>query len=155
MDQSPSWEANRFSTSQEIPCILWNPKVHFRIHLYLSWARSIQSMPPSYFLKIHLNVILSCTHGSSKWSLSFRFPHQNPAYTSPLIHMCYMPAHFILLDLITWTVLGEKYRSLSPSLYSFLHSSLTTSILGPNIFLSTLFSNTLSLRSSLNVSSQV
>jgi hypothetical protein len=28
MEQSPSWEANRFSVSQEIPRILWNPKVH-------------------------------------------------------------------------------------------------------------------------------
>ena len=32
MEQSPSWEANSFSASQKIPCILWKPKIHYRIN---------------------------------------------------------------------------------------------------------------------------
>jgi hypothetical protein len=37
----------------------------------------------------------------------------------------------------------------------FSHSPVTLSLLGPNILLNTLFSNSLSLHSSLNVSNQV
>ena len=72
---------------------------------------------------------------------------------SPIRATC--NAHVILLDLITRAVLGEEYRSLRYSLCSFLHSPLTSSLLGPNILLNTLCSNTLNLRSSINVSDQV
>jgi hypothetical protein len=39
-------------------------------------------------------------------------------------------------------ILGEKYRTLSSSLCSFLHSPVTSSLLGPNTLLNTLFWST-------------
>jgi hypothetical protein len=51
--------------------------------------------------------------------------------------------------------LGEEYRLFNPSLWNFLHFPVTSSHLGPNILLNTLFSNTLSLLSSINDSDQV
>ena len=48
MVQSPSWAANCFASSQEIPRISLNPKVHYHTtsvrHLSLSWTSPIQSI---------------------------------------------------------------------------------------------------------------
>ena len=82
------------------------------------------------------------------------FPTNNLCMSllSPMRVTC--PAHLILLDFITRIKLGEQYTSLNSSLCSFLHSFVTSSLLGPNIPLNILFSHTINLRSSLNVSDQ-
>ena len=103
----------------------------------------------------NLNIILPSMPGSPQWSLSLRFPHQNPEYASPLHHTRYMPSPSLSSRFYHPHNIGEEYGSLSSSLCSFLHYPVTSSVLGPNILLNTLFSNTLSLCSSFNVSDQV
>ena len=130
MELSHSWESNRFSASQWIFRILWNPKFQYIIHkcphVSLSWASSTQ------FLNIHLNIILPSTSGSSKWFLSLRFPHQNPVHTYPLPLHITCPAHLIILDLVTRTILGEECSSISFLIRSFLHSPVISHLIGPN-----------------------
>ena len=122
----------------------------------ISLPHSQVQTPTLHFLKIHLNIILPSKPESPQWSLSPRFPHQNPVHASPLPRTRYMPrlsrsSKFYHPRIIV----GEEYRTLSSSSYTFLYSPVTLSLLRPNILLNTLFSNTLSLRSSLNVSDQV
>jgi hypothetical protein len=79
MEQKPSSEANTRSDSQEIPCLLWNTKIQYRV------CKS----PPLVPIPNQMNPILTYTRfhedsscqyiailpstPSSKWSLPFRF----------------------------------------------------------------------------------
>jgi hypothetical protein len=58
MQQRPAWEANLFLATQEIPHILWNPKVHYCIHKCPPPVSILSQLDPdhrhtSHFLQIH------------------------------------------------------------------------------------------------------
>jgi hypothetical protein len=63
MEYSPSWESNSCPASQEIPRLLWNRNVHYRIYKslrlvsILSQVNSVHTFPP-YFPKVHSDIIL-------------------------------------------------------------------------------------------------
>jgi hypothetical protein len=89
---------------------------------------------------------------------SFRqvFPTKPFIHFSPLLlQKCYIPRCCIILDLIIRMISGEDYRSSSFSPRSLFHSSVTSPLLGPNILLSILFTNTFSRCSYFNVRYQV
>jgi hypothetical protein len=65
------------------------------------------------------------------------------------------PVQLIPFHLIVLIMSGEEYNLWSSSLCSFLQPPVTSSLFGPNILLNTLFSNSLSLCSSINVRDQV
>ena len=129
MVQSPSWEANWCAASQEIPRISRNPKVHYRSHnrppsVSILCQPNLVHIPTSYLLEIHPNIIHPSRRRPPQWSPSLRFPHQDPIHplSSPIRATC--PAHLILLDFITRTILGEEYKSFGSSLCSLLSTHL-------------------------------
>ena len=96
MEQSPSWESTNHQLAKKFPALCGTRRFVTSFigscHQSVSLVRPIQSMPSIHFLKIYFNIILSSTPRSSKWSLSLRYPHQNPASTSPDSHTCYIPS---------------------------------------------------------------
>ena len=88
--QSPSWEANRFKASQEIPLISRNPKIHYRTHkrpppVPILSQPNLVHIPTSHPLEIRPNIIHPSTPRSSP---VVSFPPVSPPrpYTPPSSH---------------------------------------------------------------------
>jgi len=88
MEQSPSGEVNWFSASQEIPHILEDPKVHYRIHkcpppLPILNPLDPVHTPKSHFSKMYLNIIVPLRLSLPSGLFPSRFPTK-ALYTSLL-----------------------------------------------------------------------
>ena len=119
----------------------------------LSWASSTQSIPPHptsprsiLILSSHLCLGLPSGH----------YPSGFPSKTqyTPLLSP-YAPHAPPISFFSIWSPQQYLLRNTNHKAPHYVVFPVTSSLLGPNILLNTLFSNTLSLRSSLNMSDQV
>ena len=88
--------------------------------LSLSWAKSIQPMPPFHSCRSILMLSSHLRLGLPSGLFPSGFPTKTLYTPLPSSIRATCPAHFIL-DFITRTILAEEYRSLSSSLCIFLH----------------------------------
>ena len=91
-------------------------------HLTLYWTSPIQSIFPHPTSWRSIIILPSHLRLGLRRSPSLRFPQQDHIHPPLFTLRATWPAHPILLDFITRTILGEEYRSFSSSLCNLLYS---------------------------------
>ena len=144
MKRSPSWKSSNSSAGLNIPHIL---RKRFFITVFtrarnfsVSWAKSIQLTPPSCSFQIPLIVISHLLLGLPIGLLS--------GLPTRTLYAPLLPPYVLrgpLISVLIWSpeyYFCEVYRSYISSLFPLLHFPVNLYLIGPIIFLCTLYWNT-------------
>jgi len=138
-----TWQASRFSVSQDISPILLKLKFHYCVYKKpptVSWDRQILSTA-SHTISLR-SILISCFYLLQ--GLPSDFPTK-PLCASLLPHThATRSVYLILLHSVTQRILSEEYKTCSSSLCRFLQVPLMYFPLGLIMSLSIVFSNTCS-----------
>jgi hypothetical protein len=104
MEPSPSWEPDNCAATQELPSVLWNPKVHYRPHKSPPLVSILSQIDPIPTIPSYLRSILILSTHLRLGLPSGPFPSGFP--TNILMHSSFPPFMLHTLSIsssLTWS----------------------------------------------------